>query len=274
MNNFKRFQTRNNIRAKSIDSSNKTFILKGYNSTVITNNKIQVNAAVVNQQEKDVAYIYTALDNALPIGSVWETKTLHFLITEEIITIKDVEWHKYLAQLCNINIDDSWGYFIGPEKSYINTTLKEKSIIISNQKPILVAPADTLKCGDKIVIKNRPWLIQEYDNISTPGIDYYSLVPTTVSAHVVKENQNKEVYIERAIEQYQDNTNIQQHLIAHNTEIVVSTENAYFKYDTNIKVISRKEKEVIFILPFGVDDVTIETQQDNQLITTIYKAVQ
>lgn len=274
MNNFKRFQERNTIRAKSTDSGNKTFILKGYNSTIITNNQIQINAAVVNQQEKDAAYIYTPLEDTLPIGSIWETKTLHFLITEEIITIKDVEWHKYLAQLCNINIDNSWGYFIGPEKSYINTALKEKSIIISNQKPVLVAPANTLKCGDKIVIRNRPWLVQEYDSISTPGIDYYSLVPTTVSAHIAKENQDKEIYIERAVEQYQDNTNIQQHLVAHNIEIVVSTENAYFKYDTNIKIISRREKEVTFILPFGIDIVTIETQQDNQLITTVYKAVQ
>lgn len=90
MSNFNRFQERNKIRAKTTDRGNASFIVQGYNSTVIKNDITQLPAAVVNEQEKDSAYIYTRLQDNLNIGSVWEAKSLHFLISEEIITIKDV----------------------------------------------------------------------------------------------------------------------------------------------------------------------------------------
>ncbi len=109
MSNFSRFQERNKIRAKTADRGNASFIIQGYNSTVIKNDTTQLPAAVVNKQENDSAYIYTRLQDELSVGSVWEAKSLHFLISEEIITIKDVDWHKYKAELCNLEVDDTWG---------------------------------------------------------------------------------------------------------------------------------------------------------------------
>ena len=106
MNNFKRFLEKNKIRANAINKGNSSFIINGYNSTIIKNNdNIEFSAAIVNQQEKKSAYIYTNKEDVLDIGSAWEAKGLHFLIAEEITIIKDVNWHKYIAHICNVEIN-------------------------------------------------------------------------------------------------------------------------------------------------------------------------
>ena len=125
MNSFERFKNRNSKRMEAREILNTHYIFKGYPSIWLENIVKQndktittsVLANVVNQQEKDKAYIYTTIDDSLDIGSVWGAKGLHWLIAEEIITIKDVTWHKYLAYLCNINVENTWGYFKGPEKN-------------------------------------------------------------------------------------------------------------------------------------------------------------
>ena len=92
MTSFSRFQERNRKRTVANNQLNTSFILKGYPSTTITNTDgRKINAAVVNKQEKDFAYIFTNTADNLSIGSVWSTKGLNFLITEEIISIKDVQ---------------------------------------------------------------------------------------------------------------------------------------------------------------------------------------
>ena len=72
MSNFNRFQEKNKIRANSINGGNSLFIDNGYNSRIITNlkNNIKLHAAIVNEQEKDSAYIYTHLNEPLTIGSM------------------------------------------------------------------------------------------------------------------------------------------------------------------------------------------------------------
>lgn len=175
-------------------------------------------------------------------------------------------WHKYLAELCNTNIDGTWGRFIGPEESYVNVTLKEKSVITSQHKPLIILPSGTLSFGDKIVVKNRPWLVQEYDDISTDGITYYSLTPTTVS-------KDLETTIEHTKKEYQTNEQLENNVVAHNINITITTEDGYFKYSNpNLKVISRTVDNVVFNLPFGVDKVVVYTKQNDSIIETTYEA--
>ena len=82
MDNFARFKNRNAKYSDAQSAVNAHFILNGYPSTTITSGNSSVPAAVVNQQEKNKAYIYTKTLNPLTVGSVWATKGLHFLILE------------------------------------------------------------------------------------------------------------------------------------------------------------------------------------------------
>ena len=156
MTSFSRFQERNKKRTVAQNKLNTSFIFKGYPSIEIKGSADRsIQASVVNKQEKDYAYIFTHLQDELMIGSIWTAKNLHLLVTEEITIIKDVDWHKYHALLCNVQIDNHWGYFKGPEKSFLDVNLEREVVWESPQKPVLVLPENVLEFRDKIVIKGR-----------------------------------------------------------------------------------------------------------------------
>lgn len=283
MTSFSRFQERNKKRTVANNKLNTNYIFKGYPSIEITGGVDQkIQASVVNKQEKDYAYVFTQLDDSLPIGSIWTAKNLNLLITEEITIIKDVNWHKYHALLCNVQIDNHWGYFKGPEKSFLDIALEREVIWESPQKPILVLPENVLNFRDKIVIKGRAWLIQEYDAISTPGLVYYSLKPTTVSKEVVEQNINKEIYVEKfekeevtiveqPIQTYSKNREI---IVSPNVPITLETQDGHFKTNNkNIKIQKRTEREVIFNIPFGIEEVEIEIKEKGDIVKKTYRVV-
>ena len=283
MTSFSRFQERNKKRTVAQNKLNTSFIFKGYPSIEIQGSADQkIQASVVNKQEKDYAYVFTQAQDELEIGSVWAAKNLHLLITEEITIIKDVDWHKYHALLCNVQIDNHWGYFKGPEKSFLDVVLEKEVIWESPQKPVLVLPENILNFRDKIVIKGRAWLIQEYDAISTPGLVYYSLKPTTISKEVAAENTGKDTYIEKHEE---PTINVVENPISllseanvlhisPNVPITLSTEDGYFKTtNKNLKIQKRTASMVVFSIPFGISEVAVEVKEKGDIVTKTYRVV-
>ena len=283
MTSFSRFQERNKKRTVAQNKLNTSFIFKGYPSIEIQGSADQkIQASVVNKQEKDYAYVFTQTQDELEIGSVWAAKNLHLLITEEITIIKDVDWHKYHALLCNVQIDNHWGYFKGPEKSFLDVVLEKEVIWESPQKPVLVLPENILNFRDKIVIKGRAWLIQEYDAISTPGLVYYSLKPTTISKEVAAENTSKDIYVEKHEEPI---VNIVENPISllseasvfhisPNVPITLSTEDGYFKTtNKNLKIQKRTASIVVFSIPFGISEVAVEVKEKGDIVTKTYRVV-
>lgn len=283
MTSFSRFQERNKKRTVAQNKLNISFIFKGYPSIEIQGSADQkIQASVVNKQEKDYAYVFTQTQDELEIGSVWAAKNLHLLITEEITIIKDVDWHKYHALLCNVQIDNHWGYFKGPEKSFLDVVLEKEVVWESPQKPVLVLPENILNFRDKIVIKGRAWLIQEYDAISTPGLVYYSLKPTTISKEVAAENTGKDIYVEKHEEPI---INVVENPISllredsifnisPNVPITLSTEDGYFKTtNKNLKIQKRTASIVVFSIPFGISEVAVEVKEKGDIVTKTYRVV-
>ena len=296
MGSFERFRNRNSKRMEARENLNTSFIFKGYPSTCLTNEQYfveddtefitttTIKATVVSEQEKDKAYIYTTIDDSLDLGSVWGAKGLHWLIAEEIVTIKDVNWHKYLAYLCNIEVEHTWGYFKGPEKNYVNIKNEYGASLESLQKPVLVLPVNILGFEDKIVINKRPWLVQEWDAISSPGIIYYSLRATTISKEVAEKNADKAVYIERAQEnvtpiitepekQPEIPDDPERYLIGNEVAITLATEDGYFAFSNKqIKIKKRNATSITFMLPFGVKEVKVQTKEGGEVVTRHYVA--
>ena len=280
MTSFSRFQERNKKRTVANNKLNTNYIFKGYPSIEIKGSADQkIQASVVNKQEKDYAYVFTQLQDELTVGSVWAAKNLNLLITEEITIIHDVNWHKYHALLCNVQIDNHWGYFKGPEKSFLDVSLEKEAIWESPQKPILVLPDNILDFRDKVMIGNRAWLVQEYDAISTPGLVYYSLKPTTMSKDSIKTRG-----VSSVIEKFQEaaapvvenpiNLEYSVYNISANMPITLSTEEGFFRTNNNtIKIQKRTMNEVIFSIPFGVAEVVIQTQEKGDIVETTYRVV-
>lgn len=283
MTSFSRFQERNKKRTVAQNKLNTSFIFKGYPSIEIQGSADQkIQASVVNKQEKDYAYVFTQAQDELEIGSVWTAKNLHLLITEEITIIKDVNWHKYHALLCNVQIDNHWGYFKGPEKSFLDVVLEKEVVWESPQKPVLVLPENVLNFRDKIVIKGRAWLIQEYDAISTPGLVYYSLKPTTISKEVAAENTGKDIYVEKHEEPIINVVEnpislLSEDSVFHispNVSITLSTEDGYFKTtNKNLKIQKRTASMVVFSIPFGISEVAVEVKEKGDIVTKTYRVV-
>lgn len=285
MNSFSRFQERNKKRTVAQNIFNTNFVFKGYPSIEIQGSSDQkIQASVVNKQDKDYAYIFTQKSDELKIGSIWTAKNLNFLITEEITIIKDVNWRKYHALLCNVQIDNQWGYFKGPEKSFVDIQLEKDVVWESPQKPILVLPENVLNFRDKIVIKNKAWLIQEYDAISTPGLVYYSLKPTTISKEVLEENIGKDTYIEKyekpavniieepIISYIQKDNNIL--TISPNISITLKTENGYFESNNkNLQIQKRTVDTVVFLIPFGISEVIVKIKEKGDIVTKTYRVI-
>jgi len=286
MSNFNRFREKNNYYKEASQKINSHFLIKGYPSITITDAEDnEKQAVVVNQQEKEKAYIYTALQDELSIGSIWQAKSLHFLISEEIIIIKDVDWHKYLAFLCNVELEDTWGYFIGLKKRVAGVDEEYSAAIESKQKPLLILPANILEYEDTVVIKGRPWLVQEYDAISTPGLVYYSLAPTTASlkqptrsepnipdSYIIKK-QSKPT--ELILEPEEVIGAEEKYAIAYNQDMTITTEKGYFKYSNKaIKIKKHTATEVVFCLPFGVKEVTIESKERGEVVVQTFVAVE
>ena len=283
MTSFSRFQERNKKRTVAQNKLNTSFIFKGYPSIEIQGSADQkIQASIANKQEKDYAYVFTQRQDELEIGSVWTAKNLHLLITEEITIIKDVNWHKYHALLCNVQIDNHWGYFKGPEKSFLDVVLEKEVIWESPQKPVLVLPENVLNFRDKIVIKGRAWLIQEYDAISTPGLVYYSLKPTTISKEVAAENTDKEIYVEKHEEPIVNVVENPISLLSEdsifnispNVPITLSTEDGYFKTtNKNLKIQKRTASMVVFSIPFGISEIAVEVKEKGDIVTKTYRVV-
>lgn len=278
MTSWERFQKLNStVHTTNQEVVNSHFIFKGYPSIKITGPEgEEIQAAVVNKQEQDYGYIYTYLKDPLAIGSIWQAKDLHLLVDEEIVIIKDVNWHKYHCLLCNLEYEGLWGYFIGPEKTHINLNLKKDVVLVSQQKPLLVLPGMPLHFQDKIMIKGRAWVVDEYDAISDEGITYYSLMPTTMSKEIIKANEDKTVFIEEHVEPelelIQDSPSTSAVEIAPNSKITVTTEDGYFKISNKAaKILKYTSTEIVFQPPFGVEEVTIQYKQNGQVLERIYK---
>ena len=283
MTSFSRFQERNKKRTVAQNKLNTSFIFKSYPSIEIQGSADQkIQASIANKQEKDYAYVFTQTQDELEIGSVWAAKNLHLLITEEITIIKDVDWHKYHALLCNVQIDNHWGYFKGPEKSFLDVVLEKEVIWESPQKPVLVLPENVLNFRDKIVIKGRAWLIQEYDAISTPGLVYYSLKPTTISKEVAAENTGKDIYVEKHEEPIINVVEnpislLSEDKVFHispNVKITISTKDGYFKTtNKNLKIQKRTASMIVFSIPFGISEVAVEVKEKGDIVTKTYRVV-
>ena len=276
MSSFSRFQEINQKRGIANQKTNGSFVLKGYPSISImdaSNNEISVLASVVNKQEKDMAYVYTLLDNPLPIGSVWTAKGLHWLISEEIVIIKDVNWHKYIGIICNVEIDGIWGYFIGPEKTHIDVQLKESFLLQSKQEPVLVMPEGFLKIGDKIMIKERGWLVQEEDSISTKGVSYYSLVPTSMSKDIIELNKEEDIFIEEYSPVGVVSKEPQEGVIyvSPNEEIHLATQKGFINTEAQINIVAITANEVVFTLPYGVSEANIRVKENSQEKEYVFK---
>ena len=112
------------------------------------------------------------------------------------------------------------------------------------------------------MINNRAWLIQEMDNISTEGVTYYSLRPSTFSKSVSEYKAEDQTETADIINEPETYSTSEPNYVPANIVITLPTTNAAFKTSNNaVKVISLSATSVSFRIPFGVKTVDITTNE-------------
>lgn len=277
MSSFSRFQQKQRAFLKSEQQLNTQFIYNGYPSIVITNDlsSEKIQAVVVNKQEREEAYIYTPLDQPLLIGSTWQAKSLHLLVAEEIVVIKDVNWHKYYCYLCNLENNGMWWFFYSNKKRAINLALRQNIVLESTQKPVLVTGGQPLKIEDKITAGGRAWLVNEYDNLSTAGLTYYTLTETTMSKDALEEGDEQQLIIEP-----KDDTQLidlsgpvdGKTYVLPQQEVTIGTEGGFYEFSdkTVVKLIKRTSTSITFAVDYNVSAVTITIKNNGENVPTVY----
>lgn len=265
---YNQFRRKNAALKKADETVNVRFIFEGNSATNIVVNGEKFKAAIVLNQDKDLAYVYTEKRRPLTIGTSFENKGLHFLIIKNEVVIKDVLYNKYQALLANVELEDNiWGYFKSPETTYINTKVEGGAVEVSLQHPILVAPAGLFQIGDKFLVKNRPWEVIETDTISSNEITYYSLKATTIEKTVeleredAAENEPEEEVLDDSIE------------VAPLQTIQVSTEHGSFYATAELVDVKLKVNSATFTVPFGIDKFEVIVFENGYEKTIKYKVV-
>lgn len=119
-------------------------------------------------------------------------------------------------------------------------------------------------------------MVQEFDSISTEGITYYSLTPTTISKEVAAAHLDDDCYIVKHTSAYivEETPAEKEGYIAVQPDqnITLSTENGVFTYtNATLQVKARTATSVTFSLPFGCSEVTVNTQEAGEKVSTTYR---
>ena len=195
----------------------------------------------------------------------WKNKI--YFVYEDVELVRETNYIKQLAYQCNVEfkVEDNvfWGYFISSLTKYISDSGQKDIVIIGGEKPILVLPYQFWAAvGLKIYFGGKFWRVVDTDLITNKGIAYLSLerdFDEIVSAPEEQPKQDMELNIGE---------------VPVNTEIEVETANAYFEATPNVKIISRQVDKVKFIIPYGVDMITIKTKNINdEVFEKTYKVV-
>lgn len=281
MSAFDRFRQRQNSFLKAEQELNTQFILNGYPSIKISRDGAEegaepLQAVVVNKQEKDEAYIYTPLEHPLEIGSTWNAKGLHFLIAEEIVVIKDTNWHKYYCYLCNLEDSGRWWFFYSPKKKALNLALKQNTFLESTQKPVLVTGGFPLNFRDKFMAGGRAWIVDEYDNLASAGITYYTVSQTTMSKDAAEAGDG--AIVEKVNTPFERNPFEEPPVgptiyLEPGKATTLSTEDGYVKFSdpSAVKILRRGAAQVTFQLNYGIEGpVDVSTKAGGEIITSTY----
>jgi hypothetical protein len=146
-------------------------------------------------------------------------------------------------------------------ETYINTTIRDNHVEVSEAKPIAILPRNSHSVSDILIVNDRPWLVIERDDYSTDGITYYSLQATTSGKKIDDSTLIPQTIV--------DDSTIKVHGL---DVITVSTEDAFFSSNKKFDV-TRTLNSVEFRVPFGYSDFYIQVKHEGIIQTVSYKVV-
>lgn len=233
-----RMSRMNAVKNQCIRNKNSYFVEHSENSVTVLNERLgeeQTVSLVVNDAEgPDTALVFSLKTTDVVVGDylTWK-ETSHFLVTESVKVIKDVDYNKFRAFECNVLINKNIrGYLIGSKQAAKDIKLSNR-FETSKLLPTLICPVSSgIKIDDQITIDNQIWDVVEADTISNPGIGYY--------------------YIERGTNTMSSQGRMPKdkgNYAYKRTELTLPSEDGYFRSDVDLEIVRRTAESVTFKVP-------------------------
>ena len=270
MSNYQLFRTRMKNEAECLQKMETSFITEGAAPIVIHIPRLDENrdATMVftDTEGPDTAIVFTpkqqnAISNLLKTDYFsWDNKM--FFIYEDVIITRDVNYIKQKAYQCNAQVyaidssEECGGYFISSLRSYVDTEFQNKLNVTDKEKPILIIPRqEWVKIGVRVLIGDRPWKVIDYDAITNPGIVYISLERDFKSKteDVAKYKNHNE--------------------LTAGIEYTFETSDGYFNSSSPLNIKTKLADKVVFMIPYGLNEVEISVRRGEQIISKVYKVV-
>lgn len=274
MNNcslYDKFREVQEAKEKTYNDRSSAFITEGLVATEITmlkDNSTKDAALVYNDKEgPDDVIVYTLKKDDVAKSDYFSHDGVNYLIYEDVkLNDKTISYRKQWASECNVSFNVGQTTILGCYKSSLrshrDTEFSKNQVVMGDQRPVIIIKSNpAIKVGLHFKIEGRYWKVQDYDNITNRGITY--------------------IYIEQATNEVNDVATTPAptgpHLYAM-IEQELTTKEAYFSSTPRVNIVSRLPDKVIFVIPFGIEEVVISVKEENEeneivISTTSYKVV-
>jgi hypothetical protein len=236
-----------------------------------------IKAVIISEQKEGAneTILFTYAKDNVQVGEFITYRTKTYLVYGQYDIIFSDEFKKHKLIECNIEI--KWGNYV--QKAYYISSLRRYSGLVnlgtqvpyefSSQKPILVTKAnDNLKAGTRFIISGEGFIINDMDKFSNPGLIYAYVEKATVFEDIDNKTQNIANPIPAAT------AVVQSGQIVAGEDVAVVTNFAHAVFSHDVDIVSKSATQVIFEVPIGINELTVETKnQDGNPILTIYKVV-
>jgi hypothetical protein len=267
-NTFDKFRALQTSNKHSNDAVAVQFITRGFPSLQILdlNTNKYIGAALIynNSEFRHGANVFVKDEDRLVVGGTYELEVDQdkLLIIDEDFIAKSLTFSKYLAVVCNVQIDEkNWAYFRSQNLTSMNVGLKS-SVELSTQKPLLIAKIGLLQINDIVLVNERPFKIVETNEGSNINVGYYILQPTTAP------KDSEEVPNETLPEQ--DETILE---VLPLQLLVVQTQDGYFSSSINLDNLNIQANQVSFVVPVDAMQFSIQVKSNLEIENVEYKVV-
>lgn len=269
MSKYNAFRRKLDINENCIANYESSFIVKGTSAVKIYSHRLdnykQAAIIMTDKEGPDTSLVYTFRERAKELellkGDYYTWNNNIYLVFEDVNLVRDIKYKKQKSYQCNVSCScgnyNFYGYYVSSLAKYVDTQLQGSLNISDKEQPILILPSfEWVKIGAKIIIKNKPYKIIEFDAFTNEGIVYCSLSRDFIDKQADGAVPQLENVLIAGIEQELD------------------IKFGYFNTDCKVDIVEKTYNKVKFIIPYGIEQIAITTKDDNKIdMIDIYKVV-
>ena len=265
------FRSVQNKRKTCYDNRSAAFILEGKISQNIYHKRLNkdIKAALVfnDKEGPDEVSVFTLIEDDLQKADYFIFDNVNYLVYENVKqTDQDMNHKKQKAVECNVtfNVNGSSynAFFVSTMRRRNSPSFQGRQGILPDEAPLMIVPKTLgIQIGTSFTIEGKPWKVIDYDDITNSGISYLYIERSYQKKSEIAQEPEEKIFIGEG-ETFEQSA-AQEFSLKPMVEYTFSTEDGHFASTPRVQVIKRTLKSVAFKVPFGIEEVTITTKDEN-----------